>query len=125
MNKVIKLLSISLFSLLISSCTTTNCNNSNKSDYTDTINISFNKGILKFNGTNSFKFNLKEETYLVSYNAYLLDKDNNKLGLISDNKLIDKYLKEDMEIYGGFIYKLEQSKIVYFSNDVSYLKLID
>ena len=124
MNKIIKLLSISLFSILISSCQTTNCNN-NKSDYTDTINVSFNKGKLIFNGTNSFKFNLKEETYLVSYNAYLLDKDNNKLGLISDNKLIDKYLKEDMEIYGGFIYKLEQSKIVYFSNDVSYLKLID
>lgn len=125
MNKIIKLLSISLFSILISSCQTTNCNSNNKSDYTDTINVSFNKGKLIFNGTNSFKFNLKEETYLVSYNAYLLDKDNNKLGLISDNTLIDKYLKEDMEIYGGFIYKLEQSKIVYFSNDVSYLKLID
>lgn len=125
MNKIIKLLSISLFSLLISSCQTTNCNNSNKSDYTDTINVSFNKGKLIFNGTNSFKFNLKAQIYLVSLNAYLLDKDNNKLGLISDNKLIEKYLKEDMEIYGGFIYKLEQSNIVYFSNDVSYLKLID
>lgn len=125
MNKIIKLLSISLFSLLISSCQTTNCNNSNKSDYTDTINVSFNKGKLIFNGTNSFKFNLKEKIYLVSFNAYLLDKDNNKLGLISDNTLIEKYLKEDMEIYGGFIYKLEQSNIVYFSNDVSYLKLID
>jgi len=30
-----------------------------------------------------------------------------------------------MEIYGGFIYKLDNNTLIYFSNEVSYLKLIN
>ncbi len=125
MKKIIKILSISLFSILISSCKTTNCNNNNQLDYMDTINVSFNKGTLIFNGSNSFKFDFKGDIYLVTYNAYLLDKDNNKLGLLTNKELVNKYLSDNMEIYGGFIYKLDNNTLIYFSNEVSYLKLIN